>query len=163
MKTPTTLAAALAALLLAGCSITIHHPPGHGMHGGGHAGGMHGGMHSGMHGGPRMAADPANPRVLVMGGQVRVDQEVLRFTTPRQEVLITWRLPADGPYRFAPDGVRFEARADGEIVRCGLGAKPTEFSCLNRNTRREFYKYDVRVLDGDKPLPPLDPFVANDW
>jgi len=150
MTTRRTLAAALAALLLAGCSITINHPPGHGMHGGGP-------------GGPRTTPDPANPQVRVFNGRVRVDQEVLRFTQPRTEVLITWRLPPDGPYRFAANGIQFDKRAEGEIVRCRLGERPTEFSCLNLNTRRDFHKYDVRVLDGDKPLDPLDPFVINDW
>lgn len=146
-----TLAASLAALLLAGCSITINHPPGHGMHGGAGPGGMHG------------QPDPANPQVLVMNGRVRVNQEVLRFTQPRTEVLITWRLPADGPYRFATNGIQFDQRAEGEIVRCRIGERPTEFSCVNLNTRRDFYKYAVQVLAGDKPLDPLDPFVINDW
>lgn len=125
-------------------------------------------MHAGHHHHPRgmpggeTGADPRNPQVQVYKGQVRVNQEVLRFAKGETDVLITWRLPANGPWRFAERGIVFEKLAEGEIVRCQLGQRPTEFSCLNRHTRRDHFKYDVYVLEGDQPLKPLDPFVMND-
>lgn len=123
---------------------------------------MHGDHHPprGMPGGKDL--DPRNPQVQVDKGRVSVNQEVLRFAKGETNVLITWRLPEGGPWRFADRGIVFEKQAEGEIVRCQVGKRPTEFSCLNLHSRRDHFKYDVYVLEGDKPLKPLDPFVMND-
>lgn len=141
--------AALLPLLLAGC-----------------------GLHHRQHQGGARMADPANPRVLVDDkGRLSVNQEPLRFYKAQGAVTITWRLPADGRYRFPKDGIvieRLSANGGGAGVetdefRCAPGAKPNEFSCLNRNSRPGEYKYTVRALQDGKPLPALDPRIINDF
>lgn len=143
------VAAALLPLLLAGCGLHHRHH----------------------HSGTRMA-DPANPRVLIDDkGRLSVDQEPLRFYKAQGPVTITWRLPADGRYSFPQDGIVVErlsangcsAGVETEEFRCALGAKPNEFSCLNRNSRRAEYKYTVRALQDGKPLPALDPRIINEF
>lgn len=136
------LAAGLAALLLAGCTINLHrgrcepceYSPGKG--------------------------DPANPTVQVVDGEIAIDQEVLRFGKDQVNVTITWRLPKG--YTFPQNGIVFERRAADEITGCRRLENPAEFSCLNKHTRTGKYKYGVNVNEGDKPLKPLDPYVWND-
>ncbi len=106
--------------------------------------------------------DPANPVVLVTGGEIRVDQQVLRFTKGQVNVTITWRLPADAKLSFPDNGVVFERAAAGEIINCRRGERPTEFVCLNLHSRPGGYKYGINVNEDGKPLKPLDPFVWNE-
>lgn len=143
------VAAALLPLLLAGCGLHHrHHQPGAGM------------------------ADPANPQVRVDDkGRLSVNQEPLRFYKAQGPVTITWRLPADGRYSFPKDGIVIErlsangsaSGVETDEFRCAPGAKPNEFSCLNRNSRRAEYKYTVRALQDGKPLPALDPRIINEF
>lgn len=142
--------AGLATLLLAGCA---HHHRMHGDH----------------HGGAKAQPDPTNPRVMVYDGQVSVDLEPLYFNRKAGKVTITWRLPADGPYSFADNGIVIEP-GDRETTpdmvakefQCQR-VQPTVFACVNQNTRKARYKYTVRVNEGAKALPPLDPAIVNTW
>lgn len=143
------VAAALLPLLLAGC-----------------------GLHHRHHQGGTRMADPANPLVRVDDkGRLSVNQEPLRFYKAQGPVTITWRLPADGGYSFPKDGIVIEglvnqatrAASVNEEFQCGPGAKPNEFSCLNRNSRPGEYKYTVRALQDGKPLPALDPRIINEF
>ena len=137
-----TLIAALSTLLLASCA---HHYQHHGP-------------------GGRYAAvpNPAYPQVSVVGGRhVVVSPEPLVFLRGGGEVVITWQLPRGSTYRFPENGIVVEGKQD-EIVRCGVRSEGLEFSCLNRHTRAGKYKYTIRVLDGSRPLEPLDPTSYND-
>jgi hypothetical protein len=145
MKFTTAVLSALA-ISLGGCAVHVGHryePD-------------HGGMH------PRGPADVRNPRVGLRGGKPFVDQEVLRFGKADTNVLITWRLPPGSKLRFPDNGIVFERAAEGEIVDCKPSPSRLEFSCVNRHTRRDYFKYDIRLLDDDKPVTPLDPYVVND-
>jgi hypothetical protein len=134
-----TFIAALSTLLLAACA---HHFHGHG--------GRYGA-------GP----DPARPQVFVVSGQhVVVSPEPLVFPSGGSEVTIVWQLPRGGSFRFPENGIVIDG-AQEEIVRCAPRAEGLEFSCLNRHTRPGKYKYTIRVLDGSKPLAPLDPYIVN--
>jgi hypothetical protein len=115
-------------------------------------------------------ADAANPLVLVKDGRVSVNAEPLYFSQKDGAVTITWRLPAGGPYSFADNGIVVggatgdakQAAATSEEFQCRK-VGPTEFACLNRNSRPGVYKYTVRVNEGSKALKPLDPIIANEW
>lgn len=148
-----TTCAALAALALALSACGSHR---HGVH----------------HGGAAGQPDPAQPRVLVDAkGRMSLNQEPLRFHKAQGPVTITWRLPAEGGYAFAADGIVIERlNRDGttagpakDVFDCGLKVdKPSEFRCLNRNTPGEF-KYTVRALQHGKPLRDLDPRIVNEF
>jgi hypothetical protein len=153
LKTPLRRAliagAGLATLLLAGCAHHHRHHPGPGD--------------------TRAQPDPVNPRVMVYDGQVSVDLEPLYFNRKAGKVTITWRLPADGPYAFADNGITIEP-GDRETSQEMVGkefqcqrVQATAFACVNHNTRKARFKYTVRVTDGGKALPPLDPVIVNTW
>lgn len=132
--------ASLAALVLAGCGLF-----------GGHRGDC-------SKCGP---VDITKPQVKVVNGKITVDQETLVFGEALRNVpvTITWTLPKDSNLRFPRDGITFEKSAAEEIVCRAEGGYT--FSCLNRHTKPGRYKYDIKVLDGDKALEPLDPHVDN--
>lgn len=147
MKLSTLVLATTLALALGGCA----------MHRDRHGG--HGPM------GPRYfdtQPDPQQPRVDFRGGRIVIDQDVLKFPRGKRDITITWRLPKDGKLRFPRNGIQFERQADGEIVDCRPIDEGLAYSCLNRNTRRDHYKYDVRLLVDGKEVAPLDPYVLND-
>lgn len=132
--------AALVALGLGGC---------HSMYRGGHHGGQ--------------PVDPSQPKVAVVDGKIVIDQEALNFPAGQGQVTITWTLPAQSKTVFDEKaGIRFDARAEGEIVNCRRGENnPQVFTCVNRHSRRGYYKYDINVVDEGKPIN-RDPFVWND-
>ena len=134
--------AGLSALVLAGC-------------------GWFGGHHRGGDCYKCGPVDITKPQVKVVNGKITVDQETLVFGEAFRNVpvTITWTLPKDSKLRFPKDGITFEKSAAEEIVCKAEGG--STFSCLNRHTKPGRYKYDIRVLDGDKALEPLDPYVAN--
>jgi hypothetical protein len=133
----------LAALVLAGC-------------------GLFGGHHGRGDCSKCQPLDNTRPQVSVVNGKVMVDQDTLRFGEGLRNVpvTITWVLPKGSNLRFPSNGIVFEKSADGEIVCNAEGG--TTFRCLNRHTKPGRYKYEIRVLEGDKALPPLDPHVVND-
>ena len=104
--------------------------------------------------------DPTKPQVVVTDGKVTVDQETIEFAADQKDVTITWKLPK-GSFTFPQDGIAFDRSAAEEIVKCQPGNGNVEFTCLNRHTKPGKYKYTIKVLDGQKPLEPYDPFVFN--
>ncbi|MBX3717742.1 MAG: hypothetical protein KF738_17220 [Burkholderiales bacterium] len=108
-------------------------------------------------------ADKFNPEVRMVAG-VPEAPEVLRFGRG-EKGRITWHLKDKG-YRFAAaDGIRFEARAAGEIVDCRRERNEAKFSCENRHAKDGqglFYKYDINVEDERGARFTKDPFVLND-
>jgi hypothetical protein len=134
-----TFVAALSTLLLAACA---HHPHGPGE-------------------GYGRVPDATRPQVAVVAGQhVVVSPEPLVFPSGGGEVVIIWQLPRGASYRFPENGIVIDGKQE-EIIRCSPRNDGLEFSCLNRHTKPGKYKYTIRVLDGSKPLEPLDPFIAN--
>jgi hypothetical protein len=112
---------------------------------------------------PVATADKFNPEVRMVAG-VPEAPEVLRFGRG-EKGRITWHLKDKG-YRFAlADGIRFEARAAGEIVDCRRERNEAKFSCENRHAKDGqglFYKYDINVEDERGARFTKDPFVLND-
>lgn len=104
--------------------------------------------------------DPSKPAVAVVDGKIEVRPDPLVFEPDAVNVIITWTLPTESALTFSREGIVFEGKQD-EIVRCALGEDPKVFTCLNRHTKPGEYKYTVRLLDGGKPLAPLDPTVRN--
>jgi hypothetical protein len=107
--------------------------------------------------------DPAAPKVVVVNGNIVVDQDVLRFAKGQTNVRITWRLEGKGGrLTFPENGVVFERAADGEIVDCKRSEDNTVFSCLNRHSKPGVYRYGINANEDGKPLKPLDPYIMND-
>lgn len=144
MKRRLLIAAAVLSTLLAGCSINIRHEPC---------------VPCGMD--PGTKGDPTKPAVLIVKGEIQVDQPVLRFKREQTNVTITWTLPKG--YSFpAQNGIVFESSAADEIVDCKRAEDPAVYTCLNKHTRPAYFKYGINANAGDKPLKPLDPFVWNE-
>jgi len=101
-------------------------------------------------------ADPHNPRVSVFGSQITVGPDPLPI--PKGDsAAIVWHLHTDGNYTFPDNGItvasdEFQCRRENDKT----------FTCQNRHTKAGHYKYTIRVLDGGKPLEPLDPFIYNE-
>lgn len=124
-------------------------------------------------------ADPEKPKVTVVNGKIRVDQDVIAFEVTRKPVTITWSLPENGPYRFVPQrGIVFEGQVTDELLRgdklsvvldpkqnqfgnCVAHESRLRYTCVNRGTQAGVFKYTIRVTEGDKELPPLDPMAVN--
>ena len=144
MKRLLLIAAAALSTLLAGCTI--------------------------IYGGDRCAAcgagstgtgEPTKPKVLIVDGQIQVDQETLFFGNDPLNVPITivWSLPEG--YTFPANGIVFEPKAAEEFVNCQPIDKGARFSCVNKHTKRGIFKYGINVNRGDTPLKPVDPFAWN--
>ncbi len=110
---------------------------------------------------PFTGPNPANPMVTVVSGRyIVVDQEPIVVPKGARDFTITWELPRATAYTFSEDGIVI---ADGrDEFKCNREAGRTRFTCVNRNSRPGRYKYTIKVMDGDKPLPPLDPIIIND-
>jgi hypothetical protein len=128
---------------------------------------------------PPKGPDPEKPKVTVVNGQIRVDQTVIAFEVTRKPVTITWSLPEGGPYRFPlRNGIVFEGQVTDELLRgdklsvvldpkqnqfgnCIAHESRLRYTCVNRGTQAGVFKYTIRVTEGDKELPPLDPMAVN--
>ena len=123
---------------------------------------------------------PANdrPLVTVVGTQISVQPNPLRFERGRGNVHINWRLPQGAKHRFAENGIVIDGEVDdpsarelkpgarlkaqSEVVECRRTANGLQFSCLNKNSRPGVYKYTVRLVDEKGvALPPHDPSIVN--
>lgn len=119
-------------------------------------------------------ASDETPVVLIVNGEVEeVAPDPLRFNKAQGRVVIYWQAPSG--YRFAAkNGIFIDGELIGgprgkleptqnEIVECGAAnAERTEFSCVNRNSRRGIFKYTVNMESNDgKPLKPFDPSIYN--
>jgi hypothetical protein len=112
--------------------------------------------------------------VVAVGNQVitAVNPEPIVFKKGPGEVTITWNLGLASTYRFAPNGIVIDGELikegkpvpQTEIVQCNPNRDLTQFSCVNKNTRRGTYKYTVRLVNAEgKPLPAFDPSIVNAW
>ena len=105
--------------------------------------------------------DPFNPNVSVVEGKyIVVNQEPIIIPRNDKDKTITWNLPKDSPYSFPADGIVIDNA--GEEFKCHLGEDKKKFACKNKNSKPGKYKYTVKVMDGAKPLEPLDPVIVND-
>jgi len=127
--------------------------------------------------------DAGSPQVSVDGDRVSVRPDPLRFKPSDGAVTIRWRLPANGPFSFdektgiviedMPAGQAGKSLEPGPARRSVPAAEvfscqrtpgaAHEFTCLNRNSGYGEYKYTINVRNLDRPLPPLDPRVVNEW
>jgi hypothetical protein len=106
--------------------------------------------------------DPSRPQVAVVGDRfIVVNQEPLVFLRDQRNVTITWQLPKDSKYRFAPQGISIEKKGEREIECPARLEGGLEFSCLNRHTTMGKYSYTIRLMDG-KRLLESDPFIYNE-
>ncbi len=105
--------------------------------------------------------DPANPKVTVASGRyIVVDQEPIVVPKGAKDFRITWELPLASGLTFPDDGIVIAN--GGDEFKCNREAGRTRFTCIDRNSRSNRYKYTIKVMDGEKPLPPFDPIIIND-
>jgi hypothetical protein len=104
--------------------------------------------------------NPDNPQVSVVGGKIAIDQETIRFAKDKQNVKITWQLPADSKYTFPKDGIAIKDGGD-EFPDCHPEQNGLRFACMNKHSKPGKYKYTITV-DGSPAVPPLDPIIDND-
>lgn len=153
MNKKQTLIVVLSTVFLGGCNIINSQSPGYG--------------------------NSASPALSVVGGSIRLDQEVLVFqSAPGKPIAITWKLGPDAGYKFAERGIVIEGRLTDEVLR---GEKPSvvldpkqdeivdckpldntglAFTCTNKRSRPGLYKYSIRLTDGKSELV-RDPEIAN--
>jgi hypothetical protein len=111
---------------------------------------------------PGYVPDPLSPQVFVVDGRgVAVNQEPIYIAPDRKDVRIVWSLPRGSNYTFPSDGI-FVVEGRGEF-NCSLGEDKQQFACQFANSRPGKFKYNIKVLDGGKPLKPLDPSIVSDF
>lgn len=137
-----TFVAALSVVVLAGCAHMMEH----------HQQAMQQGQAA-------TWPNPHNPQVGVLDGYVIVDQEPIVIKNPNDREPIVWRLPPNSQYTFADDGIVIHNA--GSEFSCNIEPDKHGFRCINAHSKPGRYKYTVKVLDGTKPLEPLDPWIAN--
>ena len=108
------------------------------------------------------AAGVKNIEVRVEGGTIVVPED--RAVVKADIGTIMWNLPEKNNYLFPRDGIVIDP---GNFSPCAATAGGKNFTCVKRGHRLGHYKYIVNVNDGSKPLdplplPPLDPWVANE-
>jgi len=108
------------------------------------------------------AAGVKNIDVRVEGGTIVVPED--RAVVKADIGTIMWNLPKESNYLFPRDGIVIDP---GNFSPCAPTAGGKSFTCVKRGHRLGHYKYIVNVNDGTKsldplPLPPLDPWVANE-
>lgn len=104
--------------------------------------------------------DPTRPQVTVVSGRfIVVNQEPLVFLRDQKNVTITWQLPKDSKFRFAPNGIVVD-RAEGEIECPRRPEGSLEFSCINRHTKQGKYSYTIRLEGPGKLIS--DPHIFNE-
>ncbi len=105
--------------------------------------------------------NPANPKVTVASGRyIVVDQEPIVIPKGAKNFAITWELPITTGVTFPDDGIVITD--GGDQFKCSREAGRTRFTCIASNTRSGRYKYTIKVMEGEKALPPLDPIIIND-
>jgi hypothetical protein len=107
------------------------------------------------------AAGVKNIEVRVEGRRIVVPEE--RAVVKADIGTIMWNLPEKSNYLFPRDGIVIDP---GNFSPCAPTKGGKSFTCAKRGHRLGHYKYIVNVNDGTKPLnplplPPLDPWVAN--
>ena len=108
------------------------------------------------------AAGVKNIEVKVEGRRIVVPEE--RAEVKADIGTIMWNLPEKSNYLFPRDGIVIDP---GNFSPCAPTKGGKSFTCAKRGHRLGHYKYIVNVNDGTKPLdplplPPLDPWVANE-
>jgi hypothetical protein len=108
------------------------------------------------------AAGVKNIDVKVEGRKIVVPEE--RAVVKADVGAIMWNLPPKGSHVFPRDGIVIDP---GNFSPCAPTKGGKSFTCVKRGHRLGHYKYIVNVNDGTKPLdplplPPLDPWVANE-
>ena len=108
------------------------------------------------------AAGVRNIEVKVEAGRIVVPEE--RVVVKADIGTIMWNLPKESKYLFPRDGIVIDP---GNFSPCAPTKGGKSFTCAKRGHRLGNYKYIVNVNDGTTalkplPLPPLDPWVANE-
>jgi len=108
------------------------------------------------------AAGVKNIEVRVEGGTIVVPED--RAVVKADIGTIMWNLPEKNNYLFPRDGIVIDP---GNFSPCAPTKGGKSFTCAKRGHRLGHYKYIVNVNDGTKPLdplplPPLDPWIANE-
>ena len=108
------------------------------------------------------AAGSKEIKVTIVGGKIAVSEDPARVTADIGTIV--WNLPKESNYLFPRDGIVIDP---GNFSPCAPTGGGKSFTCAKRGHRLGHYKYIVNVNDGTKPLnplplPPLDPWVANE-
>jgi hypothetical protein len=110
---------------------------------------------------------------ITKGDPTSVSPDPLTFSKGQGEVTIVWSIGAADYVFAARNGIFIDGEIVGgpggklvkeqnEIVKCTPNSDRTKYSCLNRNTRKGYFKYTVNLETANgKPTKPLDPTIAN--
>jgi hypothetical protein len=105
--------------------------------------------------------DPHNPKVVVVGKYVVVDQEPIVIEKGDKRTDITWELPpAPSPYRFKDDGIAIDA---DQFLGCRVVAGGFKYACTDkagRTTRKYPYRITIYGADGKSMIS--DASVQNE-
>jgi hypothetical protein len=123
--------------------------------------------------------DPTKPQVDVRDGYVVVAPEPLVFKRTDTPVDVVWELPAGSKFRFAlargiqPEGkilttaqttagtlplktITIDPNETADVV-CKVLKDGLAYTCKIDRAKQGQFKYTIRLLEGDKPIDPLDP------
>jgi hypothetical protein len=109
------------------------------------------------------APNPLFPNVFITSnGNIVVDQEPIRIPKGGpQRVKISWSLAARSSYTFPDNGIAIDERQK-QILKfeCAAPGKRKVITCtFDRPPSGRPLKYTIRVKDGAKELPDLDPSI----
>jgi hypothetical protein len=105
---------------------------------------------------------PCRVEVTVEACRIQLDPDRLGVRHGLHDAEIVWEIVSPG-YTFAPHGITFQDREMSKTVFREAGqAEPHRFVVVDANRGPGSYKYNVRVMKGEKKCPPLDPYIIND-
>ena len=125
-------------------------------------GARHGSIRNLFYDEPLCEKSPCKVVVTVEGCRIEVAPERLGVRHGLRDTEIVWELESPG-YSFPERGITFQDKEMTKpVFHQARRVEPNRFTIIDANAGPGKYKYNVRVMKGEKACPPYDPYIVND-